>query len=1607
MLKTFTTAVITAVLALGALGQRAQAQKALVYCPVGIDATGCNRIVTALQPKFADGVDRGYDGSAGTLDLKTVDLHHYSVFVVPSLADDSARKPYAVLRAAAERLHFAINGRVTVYSGAPDQGTSNRADKDALILNLAKWAAAGHTRKVGLVGLVALLDMSQDENARYSWVRSLSLVEVSADAELQSSSDATPVGARSANLLKVGAKSLAFSNMATSGLHIGGRSAARTEVGAMGGKASHQNVLITYANADGPDDAPAAATGGASFSRSAGSASLDASASSSTAVGAPTLTTNRPDYQPGDTVTFTGAGFAAGDTVTITVHVDSTQTYPDRQYQSVADANGSLVNTQMIVATTDFGMFFTATAVGNPSGKVAQITFTDGNAASVSGTVTDAATSLPLSGVTVSCTSGCNASISTTSSSATPNYTFDATTIKLSFGGNGPATLVLSFSKVGYTTGSLTISSINNSDTRSNQNIALTLAGPTKLAFTSTALSGAVGSCLGPVAVQTQNSGGAATNVASSTTVNLTTDNGATGTGAFYGLSSCSAASATTSVNIASGSSSGSFYYKATARGSGTHQLTAASSGLTSATQDETITKADQTITFAALADKTYGDVDFAVSATSSSGLPVSLDVGLEDNCTISSGTVHLTGAGSCTVTASQAGNGDFNAATSVANTFKIAKATPSFSFGALGDKTFGDVPFSVASAVTTNGDGALSFALGTGSVGCTVTTAGQVTITGAAVGTNKCVITATLAPGANYLGAGPSTQTFNIAKAHATINLGGLTPTYTGSPLAATATTTPTGLSITITYNGNAQAPTDVGTYAVVATISDNNYDGATSGSLMIGKAGSTVTVSCPTTATTFTGAAITPCSASAAGVGLTSAVSLTPTYSNNTNVGSASASATWPGDANHTGNSGAANFDISKASSTVTVSCPTTGTTYTGVAITPCSASATGAGITTSIPVTPTYSNNVNAGTATANATYDGDANHTGNSGTANFTIDKAASTVTVSCPTTATTFTGSAITPCSASATGAGITAPISVTPVNYSNNINVGSATANASYAGDANHTGNSGTANFDISKASSSVTVSCSAGPFVYNGSPFTPCTASATGAGITTPIFVAPSYSNNTNAGMATANATYAGDANHTGNSGTANFTIDKATSSVTVSCPTTATTYTGSPITPCSASATGVALTPAVGLAPTYSNNINVGTATASASWLGDANHTGNSGTANFDISKASSTVTVSCSAGPFVYNGSPFTPCTASATGAGISTPVAVTQVNYSNNINAGPATASATYSGDANHSGSFGSTNFTIDKATSSVTVSCSAGPFVYNGSPFTPCTASATGAAIPTPIPVMPTYSNNLNAGTATANASWPGDVNHTGSMNSATFTINQAPATVVLSNLVQAYRSGSVLTPSYTTTPSGVQVTLSFLQNGSTATPSAVGVYNVNAKITDPNYIGPDDNELFVIYDASGGFVTGGGWINSPLGACQQTTICNDAVGKANFGFVSKYEKGATIPTGSTEFQFQAGNLNFKSTSYQWLTVSGARAQYKGTGTINGTGSYDFILTAVDGSLLGGSSPDQFRIKIMSNGVTVYDNQLGNLSDTSPLSGASTQLGGGSISIKSK
>ena len=160
--------------------------------------------------------------------------------------------------------------------------------------------------------------------------------------------------------------------------------------------------------------------------------------------------------------------------------------------------------------------------------------------------------------------------------------------------------------------------------------------------------------------------------------------------------------------------------------------------------------------------------------------------------------------------------------------------------------------------------------------------------------------------------------------------------------------------------------------------------------------------------------------------------------------------------------------------------------------------------------------------------------------------------------------------------------------------------------------------------------------------------------------------------------------------------------------------------------------------------------------------------------------------------------------------------------------------------------------------------------------------------------------------------------------------------------------------------------------------------AAAGVYSVTVVVSDDD--GGSDSATFnyvVVVNATGGFVTGGGWIDTPSG-------------KGTLNVDAKYQKNDPLPKGNT--QFKLAGSDFKSTSYDWLVVNGAQAQYQGSGTINGSGSYGFLLTAYDGS------PDRFRIRIWdkSNGNTIYDNAPGNPDD---IDTANPQaLGGGSIQV---
>ena len=248
---------------------------------------------------------------------------------------------------------------------------------------------------------------------------------------------------------------------------------------------------------------------------------------------------------------------------------------------------------------------------------------------------------------------------------------------------------------------------------------------------------------------------------------------------------------------------------------------------------------ANQTVTFTSTAPSTAASADTYTPAAQGGGSGQPVTFGASGACSYSGGTVTMTSIGTCTVTADQAGDTGYNAAPQATQVFSVGQGTPNFTFSlaSLPAKTYEDAPFSVVSYASTNSTGAITFALGAGSVGCSVTSAGQVTITGAATGTSKCIIKASLAADTNYNSAGPVSQSFNISRATPSFSgLSGPTITYGGGPTSLGGTIAagpliPTG-SVSITVNGVTQtAAISPATGAFSSGFSTQAFNANTSG--------------------------------------------------------------------------------------------------------------------------------------------------------------------------------------------------------------------------------------------------------------------------------------------------------------------------------------------------------------------------------------------------------------------------------------------------------------------------------------------------------------------------------------------------------------------------------------------------------------------------------------------------------------------------------------------------------------------------------------------------------------------------------------------------------
>ena len=250
--------------------------------------------------------------------------------------------------------------------------------------------------------------------------------------------------------------------------------------------------------------------------------------------------------------------------------------------------------------------------------------------------------------------------------------------------------------------------------------------------------------------------------------------------------------------------------------GVGTATITASQSGdvsnnaATDAAQTLTVGKAAQSITFGAIAAKTYGDASFALAATASSGLPVSYASSNNAVATVAGNTVTVVGAGTATITASQAGDASYNAATDATQTLTVGKAAQSITFGAIAAKTYGDASFALAA--TASSGLPVSYASSNNAV---ATVAGN-TVT--VVGAGTAIITASQSGDASYSAATDAAQTLTVGKAAQSITFGAIAAkTYGDAPFALDATAS-SGLTVSYESSDNAVAMVSGNTVTLVA---------------------------------------------------------------------------------------------------------------------------------------------------------------------------------------------------------------------------------------------------------------------------------------------------------------------------------------------------------------------------------------------------------------------------------------------------------------------------------------------------------------------------------------------------------------------------------------------------------------------------------------------------------------------------------------------------------------------------------------------------------------------------------------------------------------------
>lgn len=238
-----------------------------------------------------------------------------------------------------------------------------------------------------------------------------------------------------------------------------------------------------------------------------------------------------------------------------------------------------------------------------------------------------------------------------------------------------------------------------------------------------------------------------------------------------------------------------------------------------------------QTITFPSIPGKTFGDANFTLSASASSGLTVTYTSSNPNVATVNGNVVTIVGAGSTNITAKQTGNATFAAASDVVQLMTVSRASQTVTLEQIPDKRFGDPDFDIIASATSG----LPVTFNTIDTDIVTVTGNRATI----VGIGSFPFAAFQAGNSNYFPAFSVARSIVVRKGSQSISFTPPTARNVNAANFSLQATSSSGLPVTFSSSNSAVATTTsegvvtitgVGFTNITATQSGNsNYDAAT----------------------------------------------------------------------------------------------------------------------------------------------------------------------------------------------------------------------------------------------------------------------------------------------------------------------------------------------------------------------------------------------------------------------------------------------------------------------------------------------------------------------------------------------------------------------------------------------------------------------------------------------------------------------------------------------------------------------------------------------------------------------------------------------------------